>query len=198
MRSRVRAARAARRPVSSHTTTCTLRNGTSRPMRDSSWRRGTELAPAMWARLYSPGSRTSITARAEPVSIRWARVAAAISRDMAVLRSTSAVVVLAQDVGRDRAGFQIVAAALEADQVGAVHVDLDGGPIAEVVEGVDLVEVGDQQRHLARLHQDGPLALQDGGAFALTIVHAPEACLLDGVAHDADHSPGVVVVRSDV
>src|SRR5262245_61922462 len=109
-------------------------------MRVSSWRRGTELAPAMWARLYSPGSRTSISACAEPESSRCARAAAAISRTgMVALRS--AVVVLAEDVGRDLPGGEVVAAALEADEVAPVDVDLHGGTVAEVVELVDLVLV---------------------------------------------------------
>src|SRR5262245_31331894 len=152
MRSRVRAASAARRPLSSQTTTCTPRNGTSRPMRSSSSRRGTELAPGMCARLYSPCSRTSISARAEPMSSRWARVAGAISRGMG---APSTVVVLAEDVGRDGAGREVVAAPLEADEVAPVDVDLDGRPVAEVVELMDLVLVGDEERHLAGLHQHG-------------------------------------------
>ena len=53
--------------------------------------------PGMCARLYSPCSRTSISASAAPVSSRWARVAGAISRVMVVL-SASAVVVLAERV----------------------------------------------------------------------------------------------------
>src|SRR5688572_20627655 len=151
MCSSVRAASAARRPLSSHSTTWTPRNGTSRPMRDSSWRRGTEADPGICARLYSPCSRTSISASAAPVSSRWASVAGAISRAMAC--APSAVVVLAEHVGGDRPGGEVVATALEADQIAPVHVDLDRGPVAEVVELMDLVLVGDQQRHRARLHE---------------------------------------------
>src|SRR6185295_4763839 len=171
MRSSVWAARAARRPLSSHSTTWTPRNGTSRLMRDSSWRRGTEVDPGIWAWVYSPCSRTSISASAESVSSRWARVAGAISRAMA-LSPASAVVVLAEHVGRDLPGGEVVTAALEADQVAPVHVDLDGGPVAEVVELMDLVLVGNQERHRARLHEDGAVLLERGVPVAGAIVHA--------------------------
>src|SRR6267143_539389 len=64
MPARVAAARGARRPSSSHTITCVPRYGTSRPMRNSSCRRGTRLAPGMCESLYSPASRMSMSAQA--------------------------------------------------------------------------------------------------------------------------------------
>ena len=58
-------------------------------MRDSSWRRGTELEPAMCARLYSPCSRTSISASVEPSSSSLASAGAVVSRGMIRLRARS-------------------------------------------------------------------------------------------------------------
>src|SRR5262245_53817939 len=151
----------------------------------------------MCARLYSPCSRTSIRASAERVSRRWTSVAAAISRGMAGA-PRSAVVVLAEHVRGDGAALEVVAAALESDQVAAVHVDLHGRAIAEVVELMDLVRVRNQERDLAGLHEDGAVLLERRAALAALIVHPAESRLLDGVTHHADHSPGVMIVRTDV
>src|SRR2546428_571319 len=63
MRSMVAAASPARRPSSSHTTTCVPLNGTACGTRNSSCRRAIRLAPGMWLLLYSPASLTSISAK---------------------------------------------------------------------------------------------------------------------------------------
>src|SRR6266545_3432158 len=109
-----------------------------------------------------------------------------------------AIVVLAEDVRRDLAGLEIVAGALEADEIPAVHVDLDGGAVTEVVELMDLVRVGNEQRDLARLDQHRAVLFQGGVTLAVAVVDAPEARLLDGIAHDADHPPGAMIVRPHV
>ena len=78
MRSRVAAARRARRPSSSHTTIPVARHGTRPAMRNSSCRRGTRLAPGMCESLYSPASRTSMRAQVAWASSRSLRVDAVI------------------------------------------------------------------------------------------------------------------------
>src|SRR5262249_43734436 len=99
--------------------------------------------------------------------------------------SPSAVVVLAEHVGRDLARLEIVTATLEAGELTPVHVDLHGGAVARIVELVDLVHIGNEQRDLARLDEHGPVLLEDGVIRSGPVVHAPEARLLDGVAHHA-------------
>src|SRR5581483_4088193 len=108
--------------------------------------------------------------------------------------SALAIVVFADGEGLDLAGFQVVLAAVEAHQLAAVDVDLDGGAVAEVVEAVDLVHLGDQERDLARLDQYRAVLLKGRVSLAVPVINTTEARLLDAVAHHADHAPGVMVV----
>src|SRR5215475_10359701 len=62
MLSTVAAASRARRPSSSQSTTRTPLKGTACGMAYSSCRRAIRLAPGMWLLLYSPASRTSMSA----------------------------------------------------------------------------------------------------------------------------------------
>ena len=132
------------------------------------------------------------------MSSRWARVAGAISRGMArsPVGLSSCRTCRARRTRSCRSRGRSGSARDRRDP--AVDVDLDGGPVAEVVQLMDLVHVGDQERHLARLDEDGAVLLERGVAVAVAIVDAAEAGLLDGVAHHADHAPGLMVVRADV
>src|SRR5882724_9472022 len=85
IRSRVAAARGARRPSSSQTITRVPADGTRRVIRYSSWRRGTRLAPGICASLYSPGSRTSMRAQVPCASSSDLRAAAVIFSGMSGL-----------------------------------------------------------------------------------------------------------------
>ena len=53
----------------------------------------------------------------------------------------SAVVVLAADEAPHLPRVEVVLAAFEANEVGTVHVHLDGGAVAEVVERVDVAGI---------------------------------------------------------
>ena len=98
----------------------------------------------------------------------------------------------------DGAGFQVVADALEAAQVVAVHVDFHGGTVGEVVHLVDFVDFGDEQADFAGFDHGGAVALQLGPVVAPAVVNAAEAGFGEGVVHDADHAPGAMVVGRGV
>ena len=77
-RSTEAAASCARRPSSSHSTTCVSVSGTAGLIESSSWRRAMRLAPGIWLLLYSPASLTSIRANGAAPSRRPFNACAAI------------------------------------------------------------------------------------------------------------------------
>src|SRR4029450_9140469 len=75
MRSRVAAARLARRPSASHSTTRVFCTGTAVDIWNSKCRLRMRLESEMWVVLYSPGSRTSIRANGDCPASRLASAA---------------------------------------------------------------------------------------------------------------------------
>src|SRR5687768_15510569 len=78
MRSALAAANRARRPSSSHRTTCVPLYGTAWGNEHSNCRRLIRLAPGIWLLLYSPASLTSIRANEELPSSRPLRASGVI------------------------------------------------------------------------------------------------------------------------
>src|SRR5688572_8755112 len=93
--------------------------------------------------------------------------------------SPLAVVELAAREPRHLARLEVVGAAVEADEVFAVDVDLDRRAVAEVVHLVDLVDVRNEERDVARLDQRRAVLLQHDVVVALAVVDPAEARLLD-------------------
>src|SRR5438067_668977 len=101
----------------------------------------------------------------------------------------SAVVVAAAGEAGHGARLKVVAAAVEADEVAAVDVDLHRGAVVRVVHLVDLVDLWCEQRDLARLDERGAVPGEAGEIGPVAIVETLEARLLDRVAHHPDHPP---------
>ena len=65
---------------------------------------------------------------------------------------------------------EVVTVARQVDQVFAINVDLNGRAIGVVVHAMDLVDVGDQQRHLAGFDQGGPVLLEDRETLSVAVI----------------------------
>ena len=108
------------------------------------------------------------------------------------------VVVFPGDKGAHLAGFEVVAASVEAGQISAVNMDLDRGPIGVVVHLVYLVDIGHQQRDPAGVEVADTVSLKQGVLGIGPIVQAVEAGLGKAIVHHSYHTPGVVVVGRGV